>query len=513
MFFWRKGAMSDVKSGANPGRVWMISLGMLVLVWLGLAFLLQPTFTSMSDIWSRSDTFAHGYVILPLSLWLMWRERHELAAIQAAPDWRVIFLAAPIALIWLSARVAGALVVEQYAFVVLGLLAVWALLGWRWFRGALFPLLYLLLMVPNGEFLFPVLIDYTADVTVAALQLAGIPVYREGSFFTLPSGEWSVVEECGGLRYLVSSITLGLLYAYLTYRTLWKRLAFTLAAVIVPLLANGLRAIMVVFTGHYSGMTLMIGEDHLWFGWVWFGVVMLIMFWVGLFWREDIDLPEKARPAMKVPRSPLVAGILLLLVIAAFPAWERWLAKQPGRSVALTAPAAEAGWQQEQSAFTPWLPQWQGADAKLVAYYRMKDQPVLLYVAHYGRQRQGSELISYGNRLREAGRGGWGVISDTILPGQTGAGEREVRVARLRDQDSGSRMLVWQWNRVAGRDLLNPYYIKFDLALSKLLGRPDDGAAILIATPYADKTATAEATLRAFRETYEGRIDAQLDSP
>ncbi len=505
--------MVDMTSGVSPGRAWITALGLLVLAWLGLAFLLQPTFTSMSDIWSRSDTFAHGYVILPLSLWLMWRERHELAAIQTTPDWRVIFLAAPTALVWLSARIAGALVVEQYAFVVLALLAVWALLGWRWFRGALFPLLYLLLMVPNGEFLFPVLIDYTADVTVAALQLAGIPVYREGSFFTLPSGEWSVVEECGGLRYLVSSITLGLLYAYLTYRTLWKRLAFTLAAVVVPLLANGMRAIMVVFTGHYSDMTLMIGEDHLWFGWVWFGVVMLLMFWVGLFWREDVDLPEKPQSVMKAPRSPVVVAGLFLLVLAAFPAWERWLSVQPGRAVSLTAPVAEAGWQQETQAFTEWLPQWQGPDAKLVAHYRLNGQPVLLYVAHYDKQRQGSELISYGNRLRPPGRGGWGVISDVIQTVPMSDGKREVRVAHLRNAESGGRLLVWQWNRVAGRDLLNPYYIKFDLALSKLLGRHDDGTAILIATPYVDKTTLAETTLRAFRDTYTGRLNALLDSP
>jgi hypothetical protein len=48
-------------------------------------------------------------------------------------------------------------------------------------RAAAFPLAFLLLMVPNGEGLIPGLIEFTADFTVAAVQLIGIPVHREGT--------------------------------------------------------------------------------------------------------------------------------------------------------------------------------------------------------------------------------------------------------------------------------------------------------------------------------------------
>jgi len=56
-------------------------------------------------------------------------------------------------------------------------------------RAALFPLGFLLLMVPNGEALIQPLIAFTADFTVGAVRLVGIPVYREGPFFTMPTGE------------------------------------------------------------------------------------------------------------------------------------------------------------------------------------------------------------------------------------------------------------------------------------------------------------------------------------
>ena len=84
-----------------------------------------------------------------------------------------------------------------------------ALFGWRWVRALAFPLAFLFFAVPFGEFLVPTLIEWTADFTVAALAASGIPVYREANNFVIPSGRWSVVEACSGIRYLIASVMLG----------------------------------------------------------------------------------------------------------------------------------------------------------------------------------------------------------------------------------------------------------------------------------------------------------------
>ena len=96
-----------------------------------------------------------------------------------------------------------------------------------------------------------------------------------------------MVEACSGLRYLIASFTLGTLYAYLTYRSLARRLVFIALSLIVPIVANGIRAYLIVMTGHLSDMQLAVGVDHLIYGWVFFGFVMLLLFWIGSFWRED----------------------------------------------------------------------------------------------------------------------------------------------------------------------------------------------------------------------------------
>jgi len=69
---------------------WRNTLLLLSLTLLAVILLLHPTFMSMVDIWERSETFAHGYVILPISLWLIWRNRQTLAAIPAHTDWRAL---------------------------------------------------------------------------------------------------------------------------------------------------------------------------------------------------------------------------------------------------------------------------------------------------------------------------------------------------------------------------------------------------------------------------------------
>jgi exosortase len=69
--------------------------------------------------------------------------------------------------------------------------AVPAVLGTQAARVLAFPLMFLFFCVPVGEFLIEPMMEATADFTVAALRLSGIPVYREGLQFVIPSGNWS----------------------------------------------------------------------------------------------------------------------------------------------------------------------------------------------------------------------------------------------------------------------------------------------------------------------------------
>jgi exosortase len=191
-------------------------------------------------------------------------------------------------------------VVQQYAMVAMIPTVVIVIAGRRVARALAFPLGFLLLGVPVGEALIPPMMDWTADFTVTALRLSGIPVYREGTFFTIPSGQWSVVEGCSGPALSDRVHHRGRPVRVLSYQKTWKRILFVVLSVIVPIIANGMRAYMIVMIAHLSDMKLALGIDHLIYGWLFFGLVMLLLFWIGSFWRD----PEPGNSAQSATLSP-----------------------------------------------------------------------------------------------------------------------------------------------------------------------------------------------------------------
>ena len=491
---------------------WGPPLLFMVLAWLVVAALLQPTFLSMYAIWDRSETYAHGFVILPIALWLLWRDRPRLAAVPVAGDARAFLAIVPIALGWLAARMGEVGVVEQYAFVAMLIASVWLVLGLKMLRAAMFPLGFLLLMVPNGESLIQPLVNFTADFTVGAVRLIGIPVYREGPFFTMPSGEWNVVEGCSGLRCLISSITLGILFAYLTSRTPWKRVAFSIAACIVPVFANGMRATIIVLIAHYSDMKLALGVDHFIYGWVWFGIVMLAMFSVGLIWREDL-VEEIPPPPTTSLRSAPMAVLLLTLVLMLFPLYEGHLGNRPVPHPALALPRPAAGWQAIATPITTWLPMWQGMDVQQVGYYRRGEQEVMLYLAWYGTQRENAQLITSQNVFIRQKHPEWRQVAREY-PGRNLAGQMtSIYEGRLVSTGERQRLLAWQWNRIDGEDYVSPYRAKLELAYDRMRNRPDSGAAIIVAAPYRDKSdaSPAASAMSDFLAAHKAALDTVLD--
>ena len=285
-------AVPDSLAPPSGSAGWRTALPLLVLTLGAIVALYWPTAQSIVAIWDRSETFAHGFLIVPIVLYLLWTRRKLIAQQTPVADWLGAGLLALAGMAWLVANAGKVQVVQQFAFVAMIPAAVIAIAGRRAAWAMAFPLAFLFLGVPVGEGLIPPLMDFTADFTVAALKLSGMPVYREGTFFMIPSGQWSVVEGCSGLRYLIASITVGTLYAYLSYQDIRKRVIFIALSVIVPIIANGLRAYMIVMIAHLSDMKLALGIDHLIYGWVFFGIVMLLLFWIGSYWRD----PEPTIP-------------------------------------------------------------------------------------------------------------------------------------------------------------------------------------------------------------------------
>ncbi|MBT9492894.1 MAG: exosortase A [Paucibacter sp.] len=241
---------------------WRLALPAFLLLLAAVFWLYRDTALAMVEIWNRSETFAHAFVVPPISLWLIWRQRAVLANLNPSPSPGFLLPLIAAALLWLLGDLAVVNAATQLAFTAILVLLVPAALGWPVARAIAFPLGFLFFAVPIGEFMTPKLMEWTADFTVAALRLSGIPVFREGQEFVIPSGNWSVVEACSGIRYLMASVMVGTLFAYLNYRSLARRWIFVGVAIALPLIANWLRAYIIVMLGHFSDNKIATGADH-----------------------------------------------------------------------------------------------------------------------------------------------------------------------------------------------------------------------------------------------------------
>jgi len=489
------------------------AIALLALALLAPFLLYFGTVHSMVSIWNSSETFAHGYVILPISLWLIWRRRANFSLYPPKPWTPALLLLAVLGAGWLAAQLGEVQVVSQYTFVAMFPAAALALMGPRLAGSLAFPLLFLLFAVPFGEVFVGPLIQFTADFTVWAVRATGIPVLRSGTRFELPTGNWSVVEACSGVRYLISSITLGCLYAYLTYRSTARRALFIGMSMIVPIIANGLRAYMIVMIGHLSGMELATGVDHIIYGWLFFGLVMFIMFWIGSYWREDTAEPAAERAAQaaahgggRMPaRLPATVAAVLALC-AAWPAAALVGERANHNPAAVQLERIEVALPQAPE-FTDWKPAYQAPDARLHRVYQQGGVPVGLTVLYYRNQNKEKTLISSVNRLADY-EDAWHEVD--------GAGRTEALAGRplalretvLRAQGRAP-LLVWSFKWIGGHYTASDYSGKLWQAASKAMLRGDDGAAVMLAVPY-DDPAQARATLRRFLQDQGAALDSAL---
>ncbi len=482
---------ADAASDRGADVMWQ-TMAVAVAVVAAIVAIHAGTVADMVAVWARSDTFAHGFLILPISVWLMWRERALLMNVRAAPAAMWLALLALASGVWLAAALVDLKSPAQFALVAMVVSAVATLMGSAFFKAAAFPLLFLFFAPPAGEFLLPWMMEATADFTTTALQLSGVPVYREGLQFRIPSGHWSVVEACSGLRYLIASVMAGSLFAYLSYRSVKRRVLFVLASVLVPLLANWLRAYLIVMLGHFSDNRLAAGADHLVYGWVFFALVMAALFAIGSRFRED-DVAVPVAVAVNGPPpspAPLGHALAVLVVVGAAPLLLTVLNARAFEVPASHAlPGLVAGWQMEEAPVV-WEPHWVGAQSVRAGTYRLNGERVSVVVAHYpggvGRP------VSSDNVLVKTTDREWvRVGADRVSVPRVGELEQAVIEGRQ------GRFITWAGLHVGGVLTERRTLAALWLALARLTGRADDVAWVAF---YTADDADAQARLRRFVE-------------
>lgn len=494
-------SVSPLPAALLPPSTWRSLSALLGVLFAIVLVLFWPTAWSIGQTWYSSRTFSHGFLILPMVLYLLWVRRDRLVRLRPQPNYWGLPLLLLLSGLWLLATLGEVRVAQQFALVAMLDALIWTLLGTEVVRALWFPLAFLFFAVPFGESIIGPLQDFTAHFAVAVLSLSRVPAILENRTIFVPSGPWVVAEACSGIRYLVSSLVLGLLYASIVYRSRKRRALFVLASIAVPIVANGLRAYGIILLAYLTDNRLAVGVDHIIYGWIFFTAIQLLLFSVGLRWREG-----------EAPRAPLAAGsdispamaagllrkvaltaVLATVVVASAPLANALLARASSAApVNRFTPVVRPPWQPAPSLDHGWTPRLHPSWELSQGYLSGSDR-VDLYLASYsGEQR--AELVSGYNR-----------VSDHKLWSEFAGGYRQVvidgQATNVRWdvlQSSSGPRLVWTWYLIAGKFTADAMEIKYLQAKGRLLGRPPATTVISLSANYVMDSSEAVSRMQDF---------------
>lgn len=469
-------------------RLLIVSL----LVWAGAFY---SSIESTVAIWYRSDTFAHCFIILPICAYLINQKWQQLRTTEITPNFWVILPIIGLLILWLLGALAQLLVVEQGAAFLMLPMIIWCLLGNKVARVLAFTMAFWMFSVPVGEFLIPQLQELTADITVWALKLSGIPVFRDGLYIAVPGGLFEVAVACSGIRYLIASFTLGTLFAYLNYNGIKKRAVFVLFSIFLPLLANGIRAFGIVIIAYSSDMKYATGVDHLVYGWLFFGVVILIMFSIGGMFSdpsqsENSDQSiESTKAPISVTTKPALAVIGLVLLAVLYKVQFADLKSDIIPSFAKIFVA-----EQELSDDT-WLPIFNNATTKL----KGNQDGIDYFVAYYDSNLQDQELINSRNKLYNFRT--WTV--QDVAPYEN---YNTIEITNI----SGQKRLLAYTYVTSWITTPSSLKVKLSQAFQALLGQPQSGMVLVMSVPLDAKKTQKQALLDKSSDIINTRLSGSV---
>jgi EpsI family protein len=355
-----------------------------------------------------------------------------------------------------------------------------AFLGRNIARLIWFPILYLLFLVPTGEYLIAPMQRFATHFVDVSLNLLNIPHYTEGTTFELTNGRFEIAEACAGLRFLIATVTLGVLFSYMMFRKIYKAALFLVASVAVPLIGNGLRCVGIIVLAHYTNNQYGAGADHIVYGWGFNVAILIVLGILGSLFRDDAGKTPEVRTEPPVPPKKLAAiGVLAASLLGAGPALAFWHDNYfTGANLsAISDPFAPAGWQQVPPS-TSWRPDFSGFDAEAsAAILPAAGTDVLatdLFLGYYARPRPGHSMTAHVNRFWDPEK--W-TLSETHTVTAALAGKKIAFQEWIIASPVEKRM-IWSTYWVNGQFTTSLLRVKLRQASAALKG--DEGQAVLV---------------------------------
>lgn len=472
-----------VRGTIFDGR-WRRHAVVLAGAWALLMLLFRRDAGDLATIYWTNTTFGHCLFVAPVIGWQVWQRRRELAQVPPQGWWPGLALVGAGGFGWVLGDAAGVALFRHAGLVLMLQGAVVSVLGPNVARALLFPIAYMAFLVPFGDFLEEPLQQVTTAMVMPLLHLFGVPAEVDGVLITTSNGYFEIAEACSGAKFVIAMIAYGVLVANVCYVSWARRAGFLAMAIVVPVIANGLRAFGTIYAAWWTSVERATGMDHIVYGWLFFAFVMAVVLAIGWKWFDrDPDArwfdPATLQAPPRFRTDAQVAALLVLTMASAFLAWGSLIGARAATLPARIDLPQVAGWQRTASSVAaPWSPNFPGADHFLTGRYAdAQGRSVDFAVAVYGNQHEGKELVGFGiGAIRENDR--WVRIAD--LPDFAGG-----HALRMIGPGRVERETV-TWYRVGSTLTGSDKRVKLETLKTKLLGANPAGVAILVSAEQGD---------------------------
>ena len=288
--------------------LWVVSL----LIWW------QPIAATLT-LALRQDAYTHILLILPISIGLIvmeWKRRKWKPSPSIPTGLALLGLAVLIGvagLRWGRVDIFTGdvrLSLEMLAVVTWWIGSFVGCFGGRAFWGCVFPLFFLLWLIPMPEFALGRVVSFLQQGTpsFARLLLAtvGVPVAQDGTKLMVPGLSLEVAQECSSVRSSMMLVVSSMVMSYLLLRSFWGRTLVILTSIPIAVAKNGLRVFTLAVLGAYVDPRILNSPLHHQGGIIFFLLSLASLFvliWL-VRWAED----KAIRPALKKVASVAVGA-------------------------------------------------------------------------------------------------------------------------------------------------------------------------------------------------------------
>lgn len=503
------------------GRPLVLGPIIVAAVFGAVAFIFWPTVSHLLAFGRDADHSTHGALVVFVVLVLIWNLRTQLAILPIRPFLLGFIGLIGLGFVWLAGQLVFTRVFTQFAVLAMVPMAVVTLLGFRWVAAMAFPFFVLLFALPVWSPLVPILVKWTATFAELGIRASGVPVYRDGAYFVIPSGSWSIADTCSGVAFLSACLLLGVLYAWTIYHSPIKRIVFIAGSAVIGVVGNWIRVYLTIMIAHLSENRL-LRDDHYTFGWLLFAVFLFVFCWLGWRYRDTEQLESGSSQLnhddpganSSYPREPtaprlFAVAIMILVTFVVWPLIEsKLLANQAPSLTAIANISPHAGWSRVEKPSVEWVPEISNPSQVRIQAFEKNGQRVDVFLGLYQNETWESKLVSASNQLAGAGKSNWSLADRGVALTEMSGISLEAKTGVILGRTG--RVLAWHWYWIDGVATGNDLRAKLQQLLSRFQGVPAASAWVVIYTGANVSSDVSSRLLQDFMRDMGGSLENAL---